>query len=410
MSKELWHNDKWYTSYWNFDDRVKEFYKFAKKIEFHDVSLRDGEQQSGLVFRKDQKIAVAEKLAELGIHRIEAGMPAVSKQDEEAIREIVKRNFGPKIFSFARCMVDDVKMAADMGVEGIITEIPANELLIKHGYKWETQKAIDACVKATRLAHESGLYVVLFLIDESRADFNYLTNFIDHIDKDGYFDSLAIVDTVGVLNPLGAYFAVQTMKERYPGKRLEVHFHDDFGLGSAATLMGLAAGAEVAHTTIGAIGERAGNTGYEEVALSLLTMFGQDTGLKYEKIYPTAQWLFEMAGITQRPNRGILGPDISKMYSGLPVLWYESIKKTVNDPLILFPYRWSLTGHPDISYTIGKMNGNATVQYYLREMGLDDQDEDKVKACLLGVKNKAFEVGRALTFDEFKEVAKGIYK
>ena len=408
MSNTPWQNDKWYTSFWNFDDQVKSFYKFADKIRFHDVTLRDGEQQSGLVFNKDQKVAIAEKLAEVGIHRIEAGMPVVSKQDEDAIREIVKRKFGPEIFTFARCMVDDAKMALDLGADGIIMEIPANELLIKHGYKWETQKAIDAAVKATNFAHDNGLYVVLFMIDMSRADFDYMTSFIDNVKKDGNFDALALVDTMGVLNPLGSYFMTQKMKQRYPDKKIEIHTHDDFGLGSASTLMALAAGADVAHTTIASIGERAGNTSYEEVAFSLLTMFGKDTGLKYDKMYSIAHFIFELGNIPCRPNRGILGPDISKMESGLVIGWYENLKNI--NPLILFPYRFPITGHPDVSYTIGKHSGGPTIQFYLRQMGLPDDNEDLVKALINAVKDKSYELGHALTLEQFETMAKELHK
>jgi len=77
--KTPWKSDKWFTSPWNFLDQARKDQKFASKIKLHDVSLRDGEQQAGLIFNKDQKIALAEKLAEVGVHRMEAGMPVVSK-------------------------------------------------------------------------------------------------------------------------------------------------------------------------------------------------------------------------------------------------------------------------------------------------------------------------------------------
>ena len=104
-----WKTDQWYTSPWNFDPEVRNQMTFSKNIQFHDVSLRDGEQQAGLIFNKDQKVALAEKLAELGVQRIEAGMPVVSEQDADAIKEILRRNLGPQIFAFARCMKEDVK-------------------------------------------------------------------------------------------------------------------------------------------------------------------------------------------------------------------------------------------------------------------------------------------------------------
>ena len=88
---EPWNNDMWFTSPWNFEDEVKKDITFDSSPKIHDVTLRDGEQQAGVMFNKDEKIRIAESLAEVGVHRIEAGMPVVSKSDEQAIIEIVKR-------------------------------------------------------------------------------------------------------------------------------------------------------------------------------------------------------------------------------------------------------------------------------------------------------------------------------
>src|SRR5512139_1731431 len=111
-----WKTDNWYVAKTNYFDEVTKDFNPPKRVRVHDVTLRDGEQQVGLVFTKDDKVRIAEGLAEAGVHRIEAGMPAVSKVDEAAIREIVKRNLGPEIFCFCRCMVDDVKKSIDCGV------------------------------------------------------------------------------------------------------------------------------------------------------------------------------------------------------------------------------------------------------------------------------------------------------
>src|SRR5512146_677026 len=107
---EPWNTDLWFTSPWNFDPDVRAQLKFDARPRLHDVTLRDGEQQAGVVFSRDDKVRIAEQLAEVGVHRLEAGMPVVSKSDEAAIREIVKRlePTGTQVFSFARCMVDDV--------------------------------------------------------------------------------------------------------------------------------------------------------------------------------------------------------------------------------------------------------------------------------------------------------------
>ena len=135
-TSQPWKTDNWFVSPWNFLEEVTAGFQPPEKVRIHDITLRDGEQQAGIIFTKDDKIRIAEKLSELGVHRIEAGMPAVSPRDEAAIKEIVKRNLKSEIFCFSRCMVDDVKRAADCGVRGIVIEIPASAHLIEQGYKW----------------------------------------------------------------------------------------------------------------------------------------------------------------------------------------------------------------------------------------------------------------------------------
>ena len=96
MSQEPWKTDKWFVSPWNFAAPVREQLHFPKKVIFHDVTLRDGEQQTGVIFSKDDKIRIAEGLAAAGVQRIEAGMPVVSPSDAAAVKEIVKRKLGRK--------------------------------------------------------------------------------------------------------------------------------------------------------------------------------------------------------------------------------------------------------------------------------------------------------------------------
>ncbi|MCX6619621.1 MAG: pyruvate carboxyltransferase, partial [Acidobacteria bacterium] len=111
-----WKTDKWFTSPWNFLPEVREQFNFPETIKIHDVTLRDGEQQTGIMFNRAEKVAIAKKLAEAGVHRIEAGMPAVSAEDEAAIKDIVALGLSSEIFSFARCMPADVALAKACGV------------------------------------------------------------------------------------------------------------------------------------------------------------------------------------------------------------------------------------------------------------------------------------------------------
>jgi isopropylmalate/homocitrate/citramalate synthase len=277
-----WKTDKYFVSPLNYLEEVTKEYKLPQKVKIHDITLRDGEQETGVALRKDDKIRIAEALAEAGVHRIEAGMPAVSKQDADAIREIVKRNLGPEIFGFCRCILDDVKLAADCGVSGVVVEIPSSEHIIKYAYQWPLEKAIDLSVQVTRYAHEMGLYVVFFTIDATRADFNWLLQIIEKVASEGHMDALTLVDTMGVASMGAIRYYVRNMKKRL-GKPLEAHFHNDFGLANANSLAAVEEGAEVIHSTVLGMGERAGQASTEQIALALKLLYGMDTGVKLGK-------------------------------------------------------------------------------------------------------------------------------
>jgi isopropylmalate/homocitrate/citramalate synthase len=174
-----WRTENWFVSPWNYLEEVTKDFHPPKQVKIHDVTLRDGEQQAGIIFTKDDKIRIAEKLTEVGVHRIEAGMPAVSPPDEAAC-----------------------------GVRGIVMEIPASAHLIEHAYKWPLEKAIDLPIKATAFAKEQGLYTVFFTIDATRSDINWLLDLVDRVATEGHMDAFTLVDTFGVLSPQGAgYFA-----------------------------------------------------------------------------------------------------------------------------------------------------------------------------------------------------------
>lgn len=402
MSKDPWKAEKWFTSPWNFADEVVENINFPEKIKIHDITLRDGEQQAGIVFNKDDKIRIAEKLAEAGVHRIEAGMPAVSDQDKEAIIELAKRDLGDtEIFAFARCMKKDVQLALECGVDGIVIEIPSSEHIIKNAYKWPLEKAIELSIEATQFAKENGLYTVFFPIDGSRADIDWFLDVIVRVATEGHMDALAVVDTFGGLNPHSVPYLVKKIKERID-KPLEAHFHDDFGLGAANTLMGLASGIEVAHTTITGVGERAGNAPYEDVVLSLLTMYNKDIGIDVSKFYEISKLMQEKAKLNIRPNRPIVGDTVFNVESGIITSWVENCGD--ENRLELSPFLPELVGNYPTKIIFGKNNGIPNVTFGLDTMGWEATDDEKME-ILMKIKEKSFDVKGAISLEDFKEIA-----
>src|ERR1700720_2875858 len=400
MSNQPWKTDKWFVSPWNFEESVRSQLHFAKQIKFHDITLRDGEQQTGIIFTKDDKIRIAEKLAEAGGHRIEAGMPVVSPSDEAAIKEIVKRNLGPQIFAFSRCMVDDVKRALDCGVSGIVMEVPSSEHIIKYAYKWPLEKAIDLSIEATAFAHAKGLEVVFFPIDFSRAEMKWVLDLIERVGKEGHMDALALVDTFGVVSPHAMKYFVRQVKARI-NKRLEAHFHMDFGMGVANTIMALAEGVEVVHSTVLGVGERAGNTPMEDTALALLTLYGIDTGLKYDKFYGLAKLVQQLSGHAVPTNRQVVGDSLFKIGAGIIASWFENCG--VENATELFPFRWDVVGQAPISVVFGKGSGIDSVKWGMRKLGVQFNEEEAMKV-VAAIKDFSLQRKRLLTDDEFRDV------
>ena len=402
------HEDgKWWVSPCNYDPEVLSKLEFPEKIEILDTTLRDGEQQPSIILTKDEKVRFALELAEAGVHRIEAGTPAALKEDADAIREICaeikRRGLKSKVYCFVRCMKQDVQLAKDCGVDGIITEMMGSEHLLKYGKKWEYQRAVDVSVEASNFAHELGLQVSFFPADGSRADLDYLLNFIGEVNEKGHIDSVTLVDTFGVLSPEGAAHRVHAIRKRFPGLPVECHFHDDFGLGVATTLAGLAAGASVAHVTVAGIGERSGSAQLEAVVMALKCLYGIDVGIKTEKFKALAESLEEMTRVPIHPIRPIVGDKIFQWETGLPSSLWENAKNV--DPLIMLPYSWTLTGHRMPRLLLGKKSGKDNVRVWLENAHRStDLSKEQMSQLLTAIKEKSYAVKRDLTMDEFLEI------
>lgn len=403
MSATPWKTKDWFVSPWNFAEEVRAGLKFPEKIKIHDVTLRDGEQQTGVAYNYDDKIRIAEGLAEAGVHRIEAGMPVVSPQDAKAITEIVKRNLGPQIFAFSRCMVEDVKRAVDTGVKGIVMEVPASEHIIKYGYKWPLEKAIDLSIESTAYAKSQGLEVVFFPIDFTRAEMSWVLNLIERVATEGHMDSLALVDTFGATSPHAMQYFVRQVKARFPNHPLEAHFHMDFGMGIANTIMALAEGVSVVQSTVLGVGERAGNVPWEETTLALLMMYGIDIGIDHSKMYKLGKMVSEISGHPLPANRPITGEHAFNVESGIIATWLHNCG---DEHLTeVFPYRPSLIGRDAPKIVMGKGSGIDSVKIWLQNLQIRTTDEQAM-AVLMAVKEWGLAHKRLMTEDEFSILAR----
>jgi isopropylmalate/homocitrate/citramalate synthase len=401
--RKPWLADKWWVSHLNFVDEVRAGLKLPQKVIIHDITLRDGEQQAGLVFNKEDKIKIARLLDELGVHRIEAGMPAVSREDKEAVKAVAHEGLNAKVFCFARCMKRDVDLALECDVDGVEMEIPSSEHLIKYAYGWSPEKALELPIEATRYAADHGLHVAFFTIDATRADLNWWFKIIDKVATEGHMDSLVLVDTFGVCTPEAIRYFTRKALERFD-KPIEAHFHNDFGFAVANTLAAVTEGVQIVHTTVNGIGERMGNADLAEVALALEALYGVKLGLKYDKFYDLSKLVEKLSGVKMPPHKPVVGDGAFRIESGIVASWWLRLKE-INMPLVMYPYTWDLVGQKGVEIVLGKKSGRDSIVNKLKSLGLT-LPEEEIDKVLEQVKEESIKRKSPIPDDVFKEIIK----
>jgi len=402
MKQNPWETENWFISLYNYSDEVRGKLKLPEKVSFHDITLRDGEQQAGVILRKDDKIKIARMLDEVGVSRIEAGMPAVSKEEMDAVKAIASEGLNAKVFSFARCMKTDVDLALACDVDGVVMEIPSSDHLLKYAYGWTVEKAVKLSIEATRYAGEHGLHVAFFTIDSTRAKFDTFWGIIDSVATKGHMDSYVLVDTFGVCSPEATNYLVEEVMKR-TDKTIEMHCHNDFGLAVANSLTGVMAGAKIVHTTVNGIGERSGNAALEEVASALEVLYGVRTGIDFRKLRGLSKLVEELSLVKMPPHKPIVGDNTFTTESGIIAGWWDRASKAKR-PLEVFPFAPHFLGFDKVNVALGKGSGRASIIYRLEELGLEIPSEEKLNQILEKVKLLAEEKKRLLTNKEFKSI------
>lgn len=401
-----YHEKEWWVSPANYESEVVSKFEFAPKIEILDTTLRDGEQQPRVVFSRQDKVRIAKKLDEMGVHRIEAGNAVVSSEDADAIKEICSSGLKAKIYSFTRNVVKDIELAKACGVDGVLCEVPGSEHMLDKGMKWTVEKAVNAARETTAAAYELGLKVTFFPADGSRASLPFLLDTLEAITDGGHLDAVALVDTFGTFSPEGAAYTVRKLKERLK-KPVEAHFHEDFGLSVATTLAALQAGASVAHVTVNGIGERTGNTPIEPLIAALKCLYGVDTGIDTEKMLELSREVAALCNMQIPPTKAIVGEQIFGWETGMPVGMWKNCRD--ENPLVMLPYLWTMTGQREPYIYTGKKSGAANILLVAEELGIE-LPEDCIKPLNAMIKEMAIEKKRDITRDEFAELAESVVR
>jgi isopropylmalate/homocitrate/citramalate synthase len=398
LSAEFHVPEKWWVSPFNLVPEVRNTFSLPPRVEIHDATLRDGEQTPGVVFSVADKVAIAEKLAEIGVDRIEAGMPAVSDQDFKAIKEITRLGLKSKVYTFVRAMTADIDKSVECGATGVILEIPIGFPKLQWQFKWTWEDVLRKSVDVINYAKKHNLEVVYFPYDTTRARQEDLENLLPRLMDVCQPDSIGIVDTMGCILPEGMKYMVRLIKKLTNGLKVEAHTHNDFGMAVATELAAVEAGAEVVHSCANGLGERTGNAALEELIVALHVLYGYDTHYQLDKLPELGDLVRRLSNLPIAVNKPILGSRNFTRESGI------GVDLVVKQPLAMFGTHPALTGRAG-DVVLGKKSGKASITYTLEQMGITGTSDAAINEMLQLVKERSIEKRGLITPDEFRDIA-----
>jgi methanogen homocitrate synthase len=378
------------------DYSVNQFLELAKTpkidIEVCDVTLRDGEQMPGVVFRPDEKLDIAIKLNEVRVEIIEAGFPVVSEAEKRAVQDVSNLGLDSKISVLSRSVPKDVDAALDCDVDMVSVFIATSDLHLKYKLHMTCDQAVKCAFETVEYAKDHGLIVRFSAEDATRTDFELLKRLYKRAEEYGA-DYVSIADTVGILNPRTTYYLVSEIKKEV-NIPICMHCHDDLGMALANTLAAAEAGAKQLHTTVNGIGERSGNTPLEELMVALRVHYGID---RYDttKLTHLSKLVQSYSGVMMPKNKAVIGENAFAHESGIHVA------AVLEEPRTYELYSPEMVGSTR-RIIIGKHTGARALKYITKKMGYDLKRDE---ICLLAEKVKrCSEFKRPISCDELRKL------
>lgn len=346
-------------------------------IEICDVTLRDGEQTPGVVFTKEEKIAIAEKLDSIGVEVIEAGFPVVSEAEADTIKEIAHLGLDARVCCLSRSVAKDIDVALKCDVDFVSVFIATSDLHLKYKYHKTFEEAVSCALDVLDYAKDHGLTVRFAAEDATRTDVEVLKTIFRLAEEHGA-DYVSIADTVGILNPSTSFFLVNEIRKAVKAK-VCIHCHNDLGLAVANTLSAAEAGAYQLHTTVNGIGERSGNASLEELLVSLRVQYGIE---RYDvsKLMELSKLVERYSGIPIPKVKPIVGANAFAHESGIHVA------AVLEEPMTYELFSPEMVGAKR-EIIIGKHTGTKALKSVVHKMGYNLTHEqmcsllEKVKKC-----------------------------
>ncbi len=343
-----------------------------ERVFVFDTTMRDGEQSPGNTMNTQEKLRVAKQLEALGVDIIEAGFPIASEGDFESVKQIAELIKNCQVAGLARAGVADIDRAWEAIKNAqnprIHTFISSSDIHLKYQLRKTRDEVLKIASESVKRARKYTSNVEFSAMDATRSDWDYLCRLFAEV-IDAGANTINVPDTVGYTVPDEFGRLIGYLREHVPNigqAVISVHCHNDLGLAVANSIAAVRAGARQVECTINGIGERSGNAAMEEIVMILRTrkdVFGLETGIISEKIYPTSRLITSITGAPMQPNKAIVGTNAFAHESGIHQDGLLKAKLTYE---IMTP---ESVGIPKSSLVMGKHSGRHAFRDRIEQLG-----------------------------------------
>ena len=374
-------------------DKIRE-----KEIKIVDTTLRDGEQTAGVAFANHEKVTIAQTLSDMGIDQLEVGIPTMGGDEKATIKAICKRDLKASIMAWNRAVIADIEQSIDCGVDAVAISLSVSDIHIQHKLKKSREWVLENMYNAVTYAKKNGLYISVNGEDASRADINFLIEFIN-LAKEAGADRFRYCDTVGVMEPFTLRDTIEKIY-KVTNFDIEMHTHNDFGMATANAIAGIVGGANHIGVTVNGLGERAGNAALEEVIMALKFVYGYETNIDTTRFREISKYVSQASGRELPIWKAIVGTNMFRHESGIHA------DGALKDPKNYEAFDPSEVGL-ERQIVIGKHSGKAAIINKFREYEIELSNEE-AESMLELVRQTSVRIKRNLFDKELVEIYKDL--